>query len=132
MNKISLDTNGYSRLFKKDLFLEDLLNNASSVYISIIVIGEILFGFKNGNREKENRKLLEKFLGRDVVTVLDVGRETAEIYAEIKIFLKKKGVPIPVNDIWIAAHTIETGSVLVTYDKHFLKIPGLRVWDYLR
>ena len=36
---------------------------------------------------------------------------------------------IPLNDIWIAAHAIETGAKLVTYDKHFRHIAGLRLWD---
>ena len=36
------------------------------------------------------------------------------------------------NDVWIAAHAIETGSVLATFDAHFQKIAGLRIWDVLR
>jgi tRNA(fMet)-specific endonuclease VapC len=34
----------------------------------------------------------------------------------------------PINDVWIAAHGLETGSILVTYDDHFAVIPGLRLW----
>jgi tRNA(fMet)-specific endonuclease VapC len=45
--------------------------------------------------------------------------------------LKKAGRPIPLNDVWIAAHALETGSVLVTYDAHFAAVPGLRLWDEL-
>jgi predicted nucleic acid-binding protein len=45
--------------------------------------------------------------------------------------LRKSGNPLPVNDVWIGAHTLETGSVLVTYDRHFCAIPGLRLWDEL-
>jgi tRNA(fMet)-specific endonuclease VapC len=33
------------------------------------------------------------------------------------------------DDIWIAAHTMETGSTLITFDVHFKKIDGLRIWD---
>jgi tRNA(fMet)-specific endonuclease VapC len=39
---------------------------------------------------------------------------------------------IPINDIWIAAHTVETGSKLITYDPHFRHIPGLRIWEELQ
>ena len=42
--------------------------------------------------------------------------------------LRKSGKPIPINDVWIAAHGLETGSILVTYDDHFAVIPGLRLW----
>jgi tRNA(fMet)-specific endonuclease VapC len=44
---------------------------------------------------------------------------------------KKSGTPIPINDAWIAAHALETGSVLVTFDEHFTAVPGLRLWDEL-
>jgi predicted nucleic acid-binding protein len=38
---------------------------------------------------------------------------------------------IPVNDVWIAAHALETGSILLTSDDHFTVIHGLRLWDEL-
>ncbi|MCX6569073.1 MAG: PIN domain-containing protein [Candidatus Aminicenantes bacterium] len=49
----------------------------------------------------------------------------------IKAALKRSGQPIPLNDVWIAAHALETGAVLVTYDTHFTAVPGLRTWDEL-
>ncbi len=42
--------------------------------------------------------------------------------------VSKAGTPIPINDVWIASHAMETGSVVITYDKHFNLVPGLRVW----
>ncbi|HLC83303.1 MAG TPA: PIN domain-containing protein [Bacteroidia bacterium] len=36
---------------------------------------------------------------------------------------------MPSNDLWIASQAIETGSMLITFDKHFLHIPGLRLWN---
>ncbi|MBN1864741.1 MAG: PIN domain-containing protein, partial [Victivallales bacterium] len=39
-----------------------------------------------------------------------------------------KGAPVPVNDIWIAAQAIERGAVVVTNDRHFSNIAGLRVF----
>jgi len=37
----------------------------------------------------------------------------------------------PLNDIWIAAHAVETGAKLITYDAHFKNINKLRLWDEL-
>jgi predicted nucleic acid-binding protein len=34
-----------------------------------------------------------------------------------------------INDVWIAAHTLEIGSTLIAYDLHFENIGGLRVWE---
>jgi tRNA(fMet)-specific endonuclease VapC len=45
--------------------------------------------------------------------------------------LTKAGAPLPVNDLWLRAHRIETGSPVVTYDTHFKKIVSLRLWDLL-
>ncbi len=47
----------------------------------------------------------------------------------MKKIIKKSGTSLPINDIWIAAHALETGSVVVTYDIHFKSIPGLRLWE---
>jgi len=52
-----------------------------------------------------------------------------ETAGHLKDNLRKLGTPIPINDVWIAAHALETGSVLVTYDDHFSRIPGLRLWS---
>jgi tRNA(fMet)-specific endonuclease VapC len=41
--------------------------------------------------------------------------------------LRAKGKPIPNNDIWIAAHALETGAELLSFDDHFQWVEGL-VW----
>jgi tRNA(fMet)-specific endonuclease VapC len=66
------------------------------------------------------------------VRVLDATAETAEVYGMVRASLSKAGAHIPVHDVWIAAQAMETGAVLLTYDTHFLKVPGLRVWAHLR
>jgi len=37
---------------------------------------------------------------------------------------------VPTNDIWIAAHAMETGAELLSYDQHFSNVEGL-VWTRL-
>jgi tRNA(fMet)-specific endonuclease VapC len=68
---------------------------------------------------------------KSTVSILEASKETAEIFGLIKHSLKRTGHPIPVNDVWIGAHALETGSILLTYDRHFAYIPGLRLWDEL-
>ena len=131
MSKIMLDSNTYTHLFKGDKKVEEELVRADSVYMSVIVIGELLAAFKGGIRYSKNKAEFQLFLDKFEILFQDVNRETANIYGEIKYYLDKRGTPIPANDLWIASQAIETGSVLITYDKHFLKIPGLRIWDKL-
>jgi tRNA(fMet)-specific endonuclease VapC len=129
MRAILLDTNAYVRFLAGDERVLDRLARAGRVKMSVFVLGELLAGFKAGGREKQNRQLLERFLAKPSVDVLEATRETAEYFGLIKAALKKAGRPIPLNDVWIAAHALETGSVLATYDKHFAAVPGLRTWD---
>jgi tRNA(fMet)-specific endonuclease VapC len=56
-----------------------------------------------------------------------VNVKTAEIYARIRLQLKRKGKPIPENDIWIAAICVEHDVPLATSDGHFLEIDALKV-----
>jgi tRNA(fMet)-specific endonuclease VapC len=128
MKKILVDTNAYSNLLRGDENILDALSKAAIVHMSVIVIGELLSGFKGGVKETYNKKLLQEFIEKPTVNVLDVTIETSEIFAEIKNVLKTSGSPIPINDVWIAAHAVETGSVLITYDEHFKRIPGIRVF----
>lgn len=89
-------------------------------------------GFKHGSKEAWNRSNLEKFESRATVHRYYPTSETAEIFADLLLSLKAQGNPIPVHDIWIGAIAVETGSVVVTYDKHFLKMQQLRIWEALK
>jgi tRNA(fMet)-specific endonuclease VapC len=131
MKKILLDTNSYSRFLGGDEQVLNIISKADIVYMSVIVLGELHSGFKGGSKEAWNKELLQKFLHKPTVSILDATIETSEIFAEIKNTLKTSGNSIPINDIWIAAHSIETGSVLITFDLHFKKIQGLRLWDLI-
>jgi tRNA(fMet)-specific endonuclease VapC len=131
MKNILLDTNAYVRFLRGDEKVMTYLAQAVRVYMSVFVLGELFAGFKAGSKEKDNKQLLERFLLKPTVDVLEATIETADIFGLIMASLRKSGTPVPINDVWIAAHSLETGSVLVTYDDHFGQIPGLRLWDEL-
>jgi len=131
MRAVLLDTNAYVRFLAGDDRVLSCLACASRVYLSVFVLGELVAGFRAGSKEKQNRQILDRFLAKPSVAVLDATRETAEYFGLIKAALKRSSQPIPLNDVWIAAHALETGAVLVTYDTHFTAVPGLRTWDEL-
>lgn len=87
--------------------------------------GELLFGFRNGSRYEANRRELEEFLSTPYVTLLPVTLVTSDRYGRIAAALRRKGRPIPNNDIWIAAHAMESGSELLSFDHHFEEIEGI-------
>ena len=132
MNKILLDTNAYSNLLRGDHLVLEALGEADQIYLSIFVIAELYYGFKGGSNEEQNISYLKAFKAKSKVQILDATEVTADIFSNIKQDLKRAGKPIPINDVWIASHAMETGSALISYDAHFLAVPGLRIWDKLR
>ncbi|EKD62346.1 MAG: PilT protein-like protein [uncultured bacterium] len=128
MSQILLDTNSYSFFIKGDRSVTKEIYNSEFVYLSIISVGELYAGFQRGSKFSENVGILVRFLGKERMGVLKISIETAKIYGRITNELYKKGTPIPTNDVWIAAQAIETASVLVTHDSHFLEIPKLKIW----
>ncbi|MBN1863604.1 MAG: type II toxin-antitoxin system VapC family toxin [Victivallales bacterium] len=127
MRTILLDTNAFTSLFLGDQEVLKAISVAEHVIASVIVIGELETGFRGGTRYRENIDILERFLAIPNVETGEVTRETSECFGMIKDALRKKGAPVPVNDIWIAAQAIERGAVVVTNDRHFSNIAGLRV-----
>ena len=84
-----------------------------------------MFGFRNGNRFKENMDDLNSFLQHEVVEIVQIEKTTFDRYSRIAFHLKRQGTPIPSNDIWIAAQVMEHGAELITSDRHFENINGL-------
>ena len=129
MKSIILDTNAYTRLLTGEEDVLDVIGTAETVYMSIFVLGELYAGFAGGTKERGNKDTLNRFLRKPSVKILNATAETAEVFGVVKQDLKKGGTLLPINDVWIAAHALETGSILVTYDGHFKKIAGIRHWD---
>jgi tRNA(fMet)-specific endonuclease VapC len=50
---------------------------------------------------------------------------------QIACALDRKGTPIPPQDSLIAAHALQAGAAVLTFDKHFSLVPGLSVHDRL-
>ena len=125
MKRILIDTNIYAAFKRNVPIAVEVLRRVEYIGINTIVLGEILGGFKGGNKEAENKKELNQFLDSQRVYILEIDEETAEFYAKIYWDLKKKGNPVPTNDIWVAASAMRHGLSLFTYDEHFNNINGL-------
>jgi tRNA(fMet)-specific endonuclease VapC len=91
------------------------------IILPVVVVGELLFGAENSARLYLPRYL--EFMAACIVVPL--ARETAIVYAQTRLALKRNGRPIPMNDIWIAAQCLEHGWVLVTDDSDFDYVDGL-------
>jgi len=123
--RVMIDTNAYSSFKRGSRDTIEALAKADEILVPAIVLGELRAGFHGGNRENDNLLELEEFLASPRVSVHSLGEETAIFYAEIYASLRAAGKPIPTNDLWIAAATLETGSILLSGDAHFDAVRGL-------
>lgn len=96
---------------------------AESLFIPVIVLGELCFGALGSSRAEENLRRLQEFA--EVSNILTCEQATARTYGEAKDGLRRKGCPIPENDIWIAATAIQHDLILVSRDSHFEHVDGL-------
>lgn len=124
MKRILIDTNAYAA-FKKNEAAVTTFKTVEYIGVNIVVLGELLSGFKGGNKEAKNRKELEQFLDSPRVNLIQIDEETAEFYATVYWDLKRKGKTVPTNDLWVAASAMRHGLALFTYDEHFDNIDGL-------
>ena len=125
--RVLLDTNAYSALKRGHDGVATLVRRSDEVLFSTVVAGELLYGFRNGTRFASHRRDLDAFLASPFVTLVPVSLATADRFSRIVLGLKVKGKPIPTNDVWIAAQTIDTGAELVSFDRHFEWVDGLAV-----
>ena len=123
--RLTLDTSAYSRFRAGDERVHDLLAAAEIVLIPVTVLGELYGAFELGSRSRENRVALSEFLGEPFVRVVAVSKDVARQYGRIYAALRRSGTPIPANDMWIAAATIDQGACLLTFDRDFEHVAGL-------
>jgi predicted nucleic acid-binding protein len=123
--RLVLDTSAYSHLRRGDGRVVDTVAAADAVLVPVTVLGELEGGSLLGRRAQENRALLDEFLDEIFVAVLPTTLAVARRYGEIFAGLRRRGTPIPVNDIWIAAATLDCGGHLLTFDRDFAAVEHL-------
>ncbi len=100
------------------------------VAMSVITHGELCFGACKSRRLEEAQKALREMA--TMIPILPLTSQVGERYGEIRSELEKSGRPIGNNDIWIAAHALALGVVLVTNNaRAFARIPDLEVENWV-
>ena len=123
--RVLLDSGAYSQLMQGREQVSRIVRDAEEVLLSAVVLGELLYGFRHGSRYERNARPMRAFLDNPYVSFVPVGATTADRYSRIAASLRAKGCRIPTNDVWIAAHAMETGADLVSADGHFEDVDGI-------
>lgn len=103
-----------------------LLARSPLIHLPVIVIGELEAAFQQGTKLVENRTMLADFIDEPFVRVAEVTRSTARRYGKLAAQLRRAGTPIPTNDVWIAAIASSLDGYLLTFDRDFERVPGIR------
>ena len=123
--KFLVDTNVIIRLLRSDERAIELFNQAESICIPVVVAGELFYGAEKSTRQQANARIFSEFISQ--YEVIEVDTAIAQKYGAVKAELKKLGLAIPENDLWIAATAIARQYTLISFDGHFSRINGLRV-----
>lgn len=122
---VALDTNAYSDFMRGESSRTEIIFGANQIFLPLIVAAELRSGFVAGELATRNAVEFQEFLREPQVSMLIPDEETTHHYARLYAYLKKKGRPIPSNDLWIAALVIQHGLILCTSDAHFDHLPQI-------
>ncbi|MEX0717365.1 MAG: type II toxin-antitoxin system VapC family toxin [Planctomycetaceae bacterium] len=104
--------------------------NIGRLNVSVLTVGELLsWTLRPKTPAKHHHGLLAML--SDVV-VLEVTQSVAWEFGRVRSELLDRGQPVAAMDLMIAATALVHGLTVVTHDsKHFAKVPGLAVEDWL-
>jgi len=122
--KYLLDTNIVIAMLAGEPAIQEKRQNADRVFLPSPVVGELCYGARKSRRPIENLTQINQLV--QDIQVLPCNLETAQRFGIIKDRLRRKGRPIPDNDIWIAAIALQRELILVTRDSHFEEVESLQ------
>lgn len=126
-----LDTNTLIYYFKGmgNVAKRLLSTSPSEIALSTIVLFELEVGIAKSMSPRKRKAQLQEFTS--LVNVVSFDRGAAELAAEIRAKLEKRGVLIGPYDILVAASALATNSTLVTHNtKEFERVESLRIEDW--
>ena len=124
-NSFLLDTSAAIGLLNRRGDMLASLSDAERLFLPLIAVGELEVGARGSGKPQKNLDALERLL-KEVSLILP-DRATAATYGEIESKLRRKGRPIPTNDIWIAASAMQHGLEVLTADAHYARVPQIVV-----
>lgn len=119
-----LDTNALSAWVEGLAAVEAAFRSADRLVVPSVVLGEYYFGIRQSRRRSRYEEWLVRYL--PLAEIAAVSSATADAYADIRLELKQLGNPIPSNDTWIAALARQHGLPVLSNDRHFDVVAGIR------
>ncbi|HEX6816745.1 MAG TPA: PIN domain-containing protein [Ktedonobacterales bacterium] len=121
-----LDTSILILSLRSDSAVRARLAATTQLYIASTALGELYFG-AYGSPTRASAALTDVASLAASYPILGTDAVTADVYGRIKQDLKRGGLIMPDNDLWIAAVSIQYDVTLAARDAHFNWITGLHV-----
>jgi tRNA(fMet)-specific endonuclease VapC len=125
---VILDTNALSAAADDQPTIAAALSKADELALPVVVIGEYRYGISQSRHHARYKQWLDELIAD--CTVLDINEGTTHHYAVINLELKQAGKPIPTNDLWIAALCRQHSLSILSRDRHFDLVSGIRRIDW--
>ena len=129
--KYLLDTNMciYAQKQEPSVLSKIRENYKDGIAISSITLAELEYGVQASASRERNTVALLKFLA--IADVLPFDSKAAAEYGKIRADLRKKGSPIGIMDMLIAAHGKAEKLIVVTHNtREFERVEALRLEDW--
>jgi predicted nucleic acid-binding protein len=119
-----LDTNALSAFIDGDPDVGAILSEQHRAAIPVIVLGEFRYGILGSRHRKTYELWLDNHL--EHFDLLAITAETTVPYGQLRASLKRLGRPIPANDVWIAALSVQYRLPILSRDEHFDALQSVR------
>lgn len=97
--------------------------------MSVVTYGELAYGVTKSRLGKVALANLDALLSS--IEVLALPKSAGLHYGSVRADLERRGEIISSNDLWIAAHAMADGLVLVTNnEREFRRVPGLTIENW--
>jgi predicted nucleic acid-binding protein len=123
--RLLIDSNRFIDFCAGDEATVEAFEQAALLVVPFVVLAEIRVGAQLARRGENQARVLNELLNQPGVRTVHSTDGTTHHYAAIYAQLRRKGTPIPTNDIWIAALALEHNLILYSRDAHFDLIPSV-------
>jgi tRNA(fMet)-specific endonuclease VapC len=97
---------------------------------SVITYGELMYGVSKSSQKDAAIQTLQEMM--QFLPLTPLPGAAGAIYGEIRADLEAKGKIIGNNDLWIAAHALAAGLILVTNnEREFRRVKGLKIQNWV-
>jgi tRNA(fMet)-specific endonuclease VapC len=100
----------------------------AAIAVSTVTEAELRYGVARNPAALRRRTSVESFLANAAILPWD--SFAAKAYGKMRADQERKGRPLSVEDLMIGSHALSQGLILVTNDKAFSFVEGLRTEDW--